>query len=97
MLKNDTGRNGASFRGENVYVSSSAEVLDKTSDLAISRCCFAHDGKEMNKSEKRTCRACKAIRDFKIYDAVVNENATKQQCHLVKRGKIIVLHVRHAF
>ena len=30
----------------------------KTSNLAISRCCFADDGKEMDKSEKRTCRAC---------------------------------------
>ena len=27
----------------------------------ISSCCFAEDGKEMDKSEKRTCRACKAI------------------------------------
>ena len=24
-------------------------------------CCFADDGKEMDKNEKRTCRACKAI------------------------------------
>ena len=27
----------------------------------ISSCCFADDGKEMDKSEKRTFRACKAI------------------------------------
>ena len=33
----------------------------KPSNLAISRCCFADDGKEMDKSEKCTCRACKAI------------------------------------
>ena len=33
----------------------------KTSNLAISRCSFADDGKEMDKSEKHTCRACKAI------------------------------------
>ena len=26
----------------------------------ISRCCFADDGNEKGKSEKRTCRACKA-------------------------------------
>ena len=32
-------------------------------------------------------------KNFKIYDAVVNENATKQQCHWL-REKIIVLHVR---
>ena len=33
----------------------------KTSNLAISRYCFADDGKELDKNEKRTCRACKAI------------------------------------
>ena len=38
-----------------------SDLLYKTSILAISRCCFADDGKEMDKSEKRTCRACKAI------------------------------------
>ena len=32
-----------------------------TKNLAISCCCFADDGNEMDKSEKRTCRACKAI------------------------------------
>ena len=47
--------------GENENLSLSADVLQKTSNLAISRCCFADDGKEMNKSEKRTGRACKAI------------------------------------
>ena len=61
FLKNDTGRNGAQFRGANENLSSSADVLDKTSNLAISRCCFADDGKEIDKSENRTCRACKAI------------------------------------
>ena len=30
-------------------------------NVAISRCRFADDGKEMDKSEKRTCRACEAI------------------------------------
>ena len=49
------------FRTENENLSSSAEVLHKTKNLAISRCCFADDGKEMDKSEKRTCRACKAM------------------------------------
>ena len=33
----------------------------KTSKFAISRCCFAGDSKEMDKSEKCTCRACKII------------------------------------
>ena len=56
-----TGRNGTSFRGENENLFSSADVLHKTSNLAISRCSFADVGKEMDKSEKRTCRACKAI------------------------------------
>ena len=37
----------------------SADVLHKLSNVAISRCCFADDGKETDKSEKRTCRACK--------------------------------------
>ena len=49
------------LRMKNKDLSSSADVLHKTSNLAISRCCFADDGKEMDKSEKRTCRACKAI------------------------------------
>ena len=38
-----------------------ADVLHNTSNLVISRCCFADDGKEMDKNEKRTSRACKAI------------------------------------
>ena len=49
------------FRRENENLSSSADVFHKTKNLAISRCCLADDGKEMDKSEKRTCRACKAI------------------------------------
>ena len=48
-------------KGENGNLSSSADVVHKTSNLAISRCSFADDGKEMDKSEKHTCRACKAI------------------------------------
>ena len=52
---------GALFRGENENLSSNADVLHKTSNLVISRCCFADDGKEMDKNEKRTYRACKAI------------------------------------
>ena len=78
ILKNNTRRNGTKFRGENENLSS-ADVLDKSSNLANSRSCFADDGKELYKNEKRTCRACNAVRDFKIYDAVVNENASKQQ------------------
>ena len=42
-------------------LSSSADVVHKTLNLAISRCSFADDCKEMDKSEKCTCRACKAI------------------------------------
>ena len=42
-------------------LSPSADVLDKTSNLAFSSCRFADDGEEMDKSEERTCRACKAI------------------------------------
>ena len=49
------------FRRENEDLSSSADVLRKTKNLAISRCCLADDGKEMDKTEKRTCRECKAI------------------------------------
>ena len=48
------------FRGENENSSSRADVLYKTSNVVIS-CCFADDGKEMDKNDKRTCRACKAI------------------------------------
>ena len=33
-----------------------------------------------------TCRGC-LIRDFKIYDAVVNEKATKQEYHWLKEEK----------
>ena len=49
------------FRRENETLSLSADVLHKTKNLAVSRCCFADDGSEMDKSEKRTCRACTAI------------------------------------
>ena len=49
------------FRRENENLSSSADVFQKTKNLAISRCCFADDGNEMDKSENRTYRACKAI------------------------------------
>ena len=49
------------FRRENENLSSSADVLRKTKNLAFSRCCFADDGNEMDKSEKRTYRACEAI------------------------------------
>ena len=50
-----------SLRGENEKLSYNADVLHKTSYLIISRCSFADDGEEIDKSEKRTCRACKAI------------------------------------
>ena len=54
LLRSDTGRNGA---GENENLSLGADVLHKKLNLAISRG-FADDGQEMDKSEKRTCRAC---------------------------------------
>ena len=60
-LKNETDMSQAQFGGENENSSSSADVLHKTSNLAISLCCFADDGKEMDKNEKRTCRACKGV------------------------------------
>ena len=44
--------NSAQFRGGNENLPSSVDVLHKTSTLVISRCCFANDGKEMDKSEK---------------------------------------------
>ena len=49
------------FRRENENLSSSADVLRKTKNLAISRCCFADDGNEMDKSEKRTWRRAKLL------------------------------------
>ena len=51
-LKNKTSMNGAKFRGENEHLSSSADVLPKTSNLVISCCCFADDSKEIDKDEK---------------------------------------------
>ena len=40
---------------------SSGNVFHKTSHLVISRCCFADDGKEMDKNEK-----CKCSRSGKV-------------------------------
>ena len=59
--ENETSMNGAQFTRENEHLSSSADVLPKTLNLVISRCSFADDGKEMDKNEKCTCRACKAV------------------------------------
>ena len=50
-LKNETDMSQA--RGGNENLSSSAGVLHKTSNLAISRCCFADDGKEMEKERAK--------------------------------------------
>ena len=44
--------NGAQFRKENENLSSSADVLPKTSNFVISHGCFADEGKEIDKSEK---------------------------------------------
>ena len=38
--------NGAQFRGENENLSSSADVVPKTSNLVISRCCFSEINKD---------------------------------------------------
>ena len=35
----------------------SVDVLHKTLNVVISRCCFAEDGKEVYQNVKRTCRA----------------------------------------
>ena len=42
---------------KNENLSPGADVLHNTSNLVISRCGFADDGKKMDKSEKRTCSA----------------------------------------
>ena len=54
-------RAALNFGEKNENLSPGADVFHNTSNLVISRCCFADDGKEMDKNEKRTCRACKAI------------------------------------
>ena len=51
-IKNETGMYGAQFRGENENLSSSADILPKTSNLVISRCCFADDRKEIDKDAR---------------------------------------------
>ena len=48
---------GALFRGGNEKLSSNADVLHKTSNLVISRCCFADDGEEIDKNDARAERA----------------------------------------
>ena len=54
-------RAALNFGEKNENLSPGADVFHNTSNLVISRCRFADDGKEMDKNEKRTCRACKAI------------------------------------
>ena len=49
------------FRRENENSLSSADVLYQTSNMAISRCCFADDGKEMDKWENARAGRAKAI------------------------------------
>ena len=56
LLKNTNIKNPLEYEN----LSPSADVVHKSSNLAISRCCFADDGKERDKNEKCTCRACKA-------------------------------------
>ena len=62
---------------KNENLSPSADVLHNTSNLVISRCCFADDGKEMDRNEKmhvqRTAkilakiRAARAARLFMLF------------------------------
>ena len=74
-LKNETGLNGARFREENENLSSSANVLPKTSNLVISRSCFADDGKEIEKNEKMHVqsvqRYCFCSLNMQICDVLV--------------------------
>ena len=51
FLRNENVMSGALFRGENENLSSNADVFHKTSNLVISRCGFADDGKEIGKNE----------------------------------------------
>ena len=44
-----------------IYPHASTDVLHKTSNWTISRCFFADDGKEMDKSDKTHVQGCKAI------------------------------------
>ena len=79
-LENETSMNCAQFRGENENISSSADILTKTSNLVISRCWFAGDGKETDKNEKmhvqsvKSCCFCSLnmqICDFLVAVAVI--------------------------
>ena len=67
---------GALFRGENKNLSSNADVLHKTSNLVISRCCFADDGKEMDKKRKTHVQSvqsyCLWPLNLKICDVLVD-------------------------
>ena len=67
--------NGAKFRRENENLSSSADVLPKTSNLVISRFCFADDGKEIDKNEKMHVQSVQSYRfwplNMQICDVLV--------------------------
>ena len=73
--------NSAQFRGENENLSSSADVLPKTSYLVISRCCFADDGKEIDKNEKMHVHSvqsyCFCSLNMQICDVLVAVAAAK--------------------
>ena len=47
--------------GEKMKIYLQVLTSSKKHQMAISRCYFADDGKEMDKNEKSTCRACKAV------------------------------------
>ena len=51
-LQNESSLNGTQFREESENLAYRADFLPaKTSNLVISRCCFADDGKEIDKNE----------------------------------------------
>ena len=51
------GWSGVQGKKDNENSPSFVDVLHKTLNVVISRCCFAEDGKEMYQNVKRTCRA----------------------------------------
>ena len=60
-LRNENVISGALFRGENEKLSSNADVLHKTSNLIISRCCFADDGEEIDKMKNARAERAKVL------------------------------------
>ena len=57
LSRNQIGWSGVQGKKDNENSPSSVDVLHKTLNVVISRCCFAEDDKEMYQNVKRTCRA----------------------------------------